>query len=54
MNQFPKNSAVEQYFQSLPMNVQESIKQTGLTFRSETELRSCAEHLLSGQMPSAN
>ena len=53
MNQFCNDSGMEQYFHSLPMNVQESIKQCGLTFRTEADLRACAEQLLGGQTPSA-
>lgn len=53
MNSLPKNSAVERYFQTLPLSVQESIKQCGLIFRSEAELRACAEQFMGGQSPSA-
>ncbi|MCB6364756.1 hypothetical protein LI291_00915 [Intestinibacillus massiliensis] len=52
MNQFCNDSATERYFQSLPMSVQESIKQCGLTFRSEADLRACAQQLMGGQSPS--
>lgn len=53
MSEFCKDSAVERYFQSLPISVQESIKQCGLTFRSESELRACAQQLLDGHAPAA-
>ncbi|MGE4549258.1 MAG: hypothetical protein AB7C89_06880 [Intestinibacillus sp.] len=53
MNSFSNDSAVERYFQTLPLSVQESIKQCGLTFRSEAELRACAEQFMGGQAPSA-
>lgn len=34
------------YFQTLPTYVKESIKQSGVHFASEEELRDCAEKLM--------
>lgn len=46
--EFP-NAEMQQYFQSLPAFVQESIKQTGVTFSSMSELQNCAESMLHKQ-----
>lgn len=34
------------YFQSLPSNVQETIKQSGIKIDSEEDLKECAEKLM--------
>lgn len=47
-------SAAERYFETLPLNVQETLKQTGVCFRSENELRACAAQLLGEQPPQTN
>ena len=43
---FKENLENNQYFQSLPSYVQETIKQSGITIDSEEELRRCAEKLM--------
>lgn len=45
MNDFKENLNNNQYFQSLPAYVQETIKQSGVNISSEEELRNCAENL---------
>ncbi len=45
-NVFFQNIDSNQYFQSLPSFVQESIKQGGPQIKSEEDLRKCAENLM--------
>ena len=40
---------MQQYFQSLPAYIQESIKQSGVSANSVEELRRCAENLAQGR-----
>lgn len=44
---------VANYFASLPQNVQEMIKQSGIVFYTVDELRTCAE-ALTGQNSTTN
>lgn len=45
-NPFFQNIESNQYFQSLPTFIQETIKQGGSDIKSEEELRRCAEELI--------
>lgn len=45
-NAFKENIESNRYFQTLPTNVQEAIKQSGIDINSEEELRKCAEKLM--------
>lgn len=42
---FQNNPAMQQYFQSLPAYIQESIKQSGVDLKNEQELRDFVDHL---------
>ena len=46
MNEFTAHLSEDSYFRSLPKMVQESIKQTGIEFCCQEELRQYAEKLL--------
>ena len=48
-NSFKENIESNQYFQSLPVFVQETIKQSGIQINSEDELKKCTEKLMSGK-----
>ena len=48
---FHMENSMGQYFRSLPKNVQESIQQSGVVFRTEADLRRVAAYILGG--PSA-
>ncbi len=39
------------YFESLPVNIQEQLMQSGVSLQNEQELRQCAENLMSTQDP---
>ena len=41
-----KKAELEEYFNSLPIYVQESIKQTGVCFSSKEELQNCAQGMM--------
>ncbi|BCI60273.1 hypothetical protein [Solibaculum mannosilyticum] len=41
-----ENSAMQQYFMSLPTYIQETIKQSGAQITTQEELRQCAENLM--------
>ncbi len=45
-NTFQENLAENAYFQSLPVFVQETIRQSGISIKNEEELRECAQNLL--------
>ncbi len=45
-NNFFQNIDSNQYFQTLPTFVQETIKQGGPEIKSEEDLRRCAENLM--------
>lgn len=45
-NAFFQNVDSNPYFQSLPINIQETIKQGGPNIASEEDLRRCAEQLM--------
>lgn len=40
-----ENAKMQQYFNSLPAYVQETIHQSGVTLSSVDELKKCAEHM---------
>lgn len=42
------DDAAQRYFDTLPPSVQENVKQSGMTFLSEEQLRACAAQLLGG------
>lgn len=37
---------MQQYFNTLPTNLQETIKQSGIELHNEQELKNCAEHFM--------
>ncbi len=43
---FAENKRAEEYFSSLPVHIQEMMKQTGVNLTSEQDLRNCAETLM--------
>ena len=43
---FQENKQAEEYFSSLPMHIQETIKQCSVSMSSEQELRKVAETLM--------
>lgn len=45
-NNFKKNLDSNAYFSSLPLFIQESIKQSSADISSEEELRKCAENIM--------
>ncbi len=45
-NTFKENIDSNQYFKSLPIYVQETIKQSSIDIDSEEDLRKCAEKLM--------
>lgn len=42
---------MKEYFDRLPLNIQELIMQSGVSLTNEQELRQCAENLMSTQDP---
>lgn len=48
-NGMEQDAAMQQYFSSLPIYVQETIKQSGVCPQSVEELRQCAQHLTENQ-----
>ncbi|MBC8585559.1 hypothetical protein [Youxingia wuxianensis] len=46
VNTFSQNLDSNPFFQSLPIYVQENIKQSGVKISNETDLRKCAENLM--------
>ena len=48
MSKFNESLPNNQYFMSLPLNIQETIMQSNVEFASEEELRVCAENLMKG------
>ena len=47
--QFEQGLQQNQYFNSLPAYVQETIKQSGIKLCSEEKLRQCAQNLMNGK-----
>lgn len=39
---------MQQYFDSLPVYVQETIKQTSIEFKNKQELAQCAQNMMKG------
>ena len=48
MSKFNESLPNNQYFMSLPLNIEETIMQSSVEFASEEELRVCAENLMKG------
>lgn len=44
-------SDLGRYFRSLPKSIQESIMQSGIVFRTETDMRRCVEYLTHSNQP---
>lgn len=50
MDQNQKTAEFQQYFSSLPLNVQETIQQSSVDVQTVDELRRLAYHLMRGQI----
>ena len=48
-NNFNENLDSNEFFQSLPSYVQETIEQSGITLNSEEELKKCANTLMNNK-----
>ena len=50
MDQNQKTAEFQQYFSALPLNVQETIKQSSVEIQTVDELRRLAHNLMRGQI----